>query len=91
MTERGIGHREISGLGERLAGIKAPLPRRRSAFHHWPSPQAIRLESLERRALWPAQAGVSNFCTVLSDSPSLFRISEAVLPKASSTWFLSLA
>src|ERR1700757_235585 len=31
--------------------------------------------------------GVSNFCTVLNDSPSLLRISEAVFPRASSTWF----
>jgi hypothetical protein len=28
-------------------------------------------------------SGVSNFCTVLSDSPSLFRISDAVLPSTS--------
>ena len=36
-------------------------------------------------------SGVSNFCTVLSDSPSLFRISAADFPNASSTWFLSIA
>ena len=36
-------------------------------------------------------SGMSNFSTVLSDSPNLFRISEAVFPRASKTWFSSLA
>src|SRR5437660_9826460 len=35
--------------------------------------------------------GVLYFCTVLKDSPSLLRISEAAFPSASRTWFLSFA
>jgi hypothetical protein len=81
---------QILGRGAQPAGTKLPQGHSH-LFRAWSSSPRCTPGELRAKAWWLVPRGVSNFCAVLSDLPSLLRMSEAIFPSASSTWFLSPA